>query len=167
MDRRRRLPQGGVPAIPPAGQQPVAPAPAQPSPWDVPFDDITDDDEDIYRLSGSAVAPIRYHNLLLTMDVVQEGGAPLINFLLARAIHPDNEVDKSLPRLRTDVRDWHFRDILKLPRVQKEEWKTACHKELESLRRCNIFELTDLPTGRKVVKNHWVFDIKSNGRKKA
>jgi hypothetical protein len=56
MDHRRRLPQGGVPAIPPAGRQLVALAPAQPSPWDVPFNDITDDDEDIYRFSGSAVA---------------------------------------------------------------------------------------------------------------
>ena len=96
----------------------------------------------------------------------QEGGAPFINFLLAKAISPDDERDKSLPAT-SRVREWHFRDILQLPKAQKEEWKAACHKELESLRERCVFELTDLPKGRKVVKNRWVFNIKSDGRKKA
>ena len=96
----------------------------------------------------------------------QEGGALFINFLLAKAISPDDERDKSLPAI-SRVREWHFRDILQLPKVQKEEWKAACHEELESLRERCVFELTNLPNGRKVVKNCWVFDIKSDGRKKA
>src|SRR6202046_493852 len=35
------------------------------------------------------------------------------------------------------------------------------------IRRRNVFEVTDLPKGRKIIKNRWVFDIKSDGRKKA
>ena len=50
---------------------------------------------------------------------------------------------------------------------EREEWKKACLEELESLRAQKVFELTDLPKGRKVIKNRWVFDIKQDGRKKA
>ena len=31
----------------------------------------------------------------------------------------------------------------------------------------HIFKLTDLPKGRKVIKNRWVFNIKQDGQKKA
>ena len=30
-----------------------------------------------------------------------------------------------------------------------------------------VFELTDLPKGRKVIKNRWLFDVKQDNRKKA
>ena len=30
-----------------------------------------------------------------------------------------------------------------------------------------VFELTDLPKGRKVIRYRWVFDIKQDGQKKA
>ena len=65
------------------------------------------------------------------------------------------------------VREWQFRDILKFPKEIQEEWKAACREELEALHRQNVFEVTDLPKGCKIVKNPWVFDIKSDGRKKA
>jgi hypothetical protein len=35
----------------------------------------------------------------------------------------------------------------------------ACLEELEALWKQQVFELTELPPGRKVIKNHWVFDI--------
>jgi hypothetical protein len=41
------------------------------------------------------------------------------------------------------------------------------HKELDSLHRCKVFELVDPPKGCKVIKNRWVFDLKSDGHKKA
>ena len=42
-----------------------------------------------------------------------------------------------------------------------------CSEELDSLCRCKVFELVDPPKGRKVIKNRWVFDLKSDGHKKA
>ena len=42
-----------------------------------------------------------------------------------------------------------------------------CHKELDSLRKRKVYELVDPPKGQKVIKNRWVFDIKSDGCKKA
>ena len=95
----------------------------------------------------------------------QEGGAPLIKFLLACAIPLADERDALLST--HSVLDWHFQDVLRLPTREREEWKKACHEELESLRAQHVFELTDLPKGRKVIKNRWVFDIKQDGRKKA
>ena len=40
-------------------------------------------------------------------------------------------------------------------------------RSLESLRRRKVFELVDPPKGCKVIKNQWVFDLKSDGQKKA
>jgi hypothetical protein len=47
------------------------------------------------------------------------------------------------------------------------EWKIACKEELEALYRHNVFKLTDLPKGRKTIGCRWVFDVKSDGCKKA
>jgi len=38
---------------------------------------------------------------------------------------------------------------------------------LEALRRRDVYELVPRPSGRKVIKNRWVFDVKTDGRKKA
>ena len=73
---------------------------------------------------------------------------------------PPHELS-ALPSTQS-VRDWHFQDILRLPTREREEWKKACPEELESLRAWKVFELTDLPKGRKVIKNRWVFDIKQD-----
>ena len=35
------------------------------------------------------------------------------------------------------------------------------------LRKRKVFELVNRPRDRKVIKNRWVFDVKSDGRKKA
>src|SRR5580693_5502403 len=54
-----------------------------------------------------------------------------------------------------------------MPSDAQKEWKAACHEELESLRRCNVFELVDPPKDCKIIRNRWVFDLKSDGCKKA
>ena len=95
------------------------------------------------------------HKLLTVL--VQERGVGFINYLLALAISPD---DSSLLPAVSQVREWHFQDILKFPKNEMEEWKMACHEELESLCECKVFELCNLPHGRKVVCNHWVFNVK-------
>jgi Reverse transcriptase (RNA-dependent DNA polymerase) len=56
---------------------------------------------------------------------------------------------------------------MRMPKVQQEEWKTACHEELELLCRQNVFELVNSLKGRKIIKNRWVFDLKTDGHKKA
>ena len=63
-------------------------------------------------------------------QLCQEGGVPLINFLLAHTM-PSHE-QSTLPSTQS-VRDWHFQDILQLPTREQEEWKKACLEELESL----------------------------------
>jgi hypothetical protein len=54
-----------------------------------------------------------------------------------------------------------------LPKATQEKWKIACKEELEALRRCNIFKLTNLPKGHKTIGCRWVFDVKSDSRKEA
>ena len=54
-----------------------------------------------------------------------------------------------------------------VPPESPVEVSTTCLEELKSLRQRDMFELCELQAGRKAIQNRWVFDIKSDGRKKA
>ena len=99
---------------------------------------------------------------LLVAQLVQEGGVELVRYLLAKAVPPTESTAESTP-----IREWTYKDIMRMPEAQQREWKAACREELEALRRREVFELVNLPKGRKIIKNRWVFDQKSDGRKKA
>jgi len=108
-------------------------------------DDPLDDDEDAL------------------LKLQKEGGVRFILYLVNKAIpRHDNDLPSEL-----NVQHWTFRDVLRLPAAKQKEWKDACHEELESLRKRNVYELVKLPPGRKAIKNRWVFAIKSDGRKRA
>jgi hypothetical protein len=86
----------------------------------------------------------------------REGGGELMTYLLNQAIPVINELPQQL------------RDIQCMPEAQKKEWYHACQEEIEVLRHRNVFELVELLKGAKVIKNRWVFAIKSlDNRKKA
>src|SRR6266851_5183763 len=94
--------------------------------------------------------------------LAREGGVEFLNQLLAKAVPPDSETPDT-----ANVQEWTFRDIIKMPKDAQKEWKQACREELDSLHRHEVFELVDPPKGCKVIKNQWVFDLKSDGHKKA
>ena len=100
---------------------------------------------------------------LLLAKLCREGGVQLVDLLLSKALPT---IDNGLPD-GTNPREWTFRDILKLPKKEQEEWMAACREELEALRKRKVYELVDRPNRRKVTKNRWVFDVKTDGRKKA
>ncbi|PIL36305.1 hypothetical protein GSI_01968 [Ganoderma sinense ZZ0214-1] len=129
------------------------------SKWLDPDDDDDDDDdeeeESEEESSGQSSDEVEGVLRAARTDVAQlcrEGGASLIQFLIAKAIPPD-EGEKVPPPI--------------LPNAERKEWFTACREELEALRRRDVYDLVDRPKGRKVVKNRWVFDVKTDGRKKA
>ena len=39
----------------------------------------------------------------------------------------------------------------------KKEWKVAMESEMKSLQENNVWDLVELPPGRKMVGNKWVF----------
>ena len=45
------------------------------------------------------------------------------------------------------------------------EWEQACQRELETLSKRKVFEVVKRHSGRKVIKNRWVFDVKDDGQK--
>jgi hypothetical protein len=96
------------------------------------------------------------------LPLVREGGVEFLNQLLAKAVPPDSETPDT-----ANVWEWTFRDIIKMPKAAQQEWKQACHEELDSLHRHKVFELVNPPKGCKVIKNRWVLDLKSDGCKKA
>jgi Reverse transcriptase (RNA-dependent DNA polymerase) len=99
------------------------------------------------------------------VKIVQEKGVSLIKFLLSAAVSSADGKGK-IPKV-SKVREWHFRDLMHLPKAMQEEWKIACKEELEALRRCSVFKLTNLPKGCKTIGYRWVFDVKLDGQKKA
>ena len=89
--------------------------------------------------------------------LVQEGGDTLVSFLCMKAI-PLNESLK--PHC-----EWSYYNILHLPKSEQKLWFEACKKELDMLKERKVYEIVDQPTNCKVIKNHWVFDVKSDGQK--
>jgi hypothetical protein len=114
--------------------------------------------------------------------LLEEGGVSLQNFLLAAASQYDANASERTPPLAglranskgkaelpdtASIREWNYRDILRFPGKLKEEWRHACLEELSALNKREVFELVDLPEGKKAIRNRWVFDIKPDGRKRA
>ena len=60
--------------------------------------------------------------------LMKDRGVKTLNHLLAYTVPPDLE-----PLSTFNIRKWFFKDILCMPLAQQKEWKTACHKELDSL----------------------------------
>ena len=85
----------------------------------------------------------------LLIRLAKEGGVKFLDLLLAKAVSP---TDLGSPD-PLNIREWTYKDILRMPTDEQEEWKHACREELESLRRRRVYELVDPPKGRKVIKN--------------
>ena len=85
----------------------------------------------------SATTAITNHIVYLA----REGGAEHIRFLLA------------LRATETHVLPKTFKDIAKLPADSKKRWLESCLEELKSLKDRDVYEIVDLPKGRKAVKN--------------
>jgi hypothetical protein len=98
----------------------------------------------------------------LTLNMCQEGGTQAINFLLAKAVSPTAQ-----PLTQKSPKEWSYRDLARLNPQELELWRTACNEELNTLKKRNVFELVDRPADRKTIKNRWVFNVKSDRRRKA
>ena len=107
-----------------------------------------------------------FHSEVEMAKLCQEGGVGLVNYLLAKAIPPDDN-DNVLLGPAKNVREWSFRDVQRLPAAEQSEWHQACLDELEALRQRQVYELVDRPKDKNVIKCRWVFDLKTDGRKKA
>ena len=84
-----------------------------------------------------------------------EGGVKLLSYLMAKAVSPTAEAP-------THPKSWGYKDISHLPQLEKKELQNACLHELEVLRRRNVYKLVQRPRGHKVIKNRWVFDVKTD-----
>ena len=95
----------------------------------------------------SATTAITNHMVRLT----REGEAEYIRFLLALRTSETHSLPKT------------FKDVTKLQADSKKRWLESCLKELKSLKDRDVYEIVNLPKGRKAVKNCWVFNIKPDG----
>ena len=77
-----------------------------------------------------------------------EGGADLVAFLMSKAIPI-----KAVSAETKPIHKWTYREILKLPAAAQEEWKAACQRELDILRKHKVYKLVDPSKGHKVIDN--------------
>src|SRR5215813_8861680 len=92
--------------------------------------------------------------------MAKQGGVQMVNLLLANAVTDS-------PQNRPDYRSWTYKTLQHLPSEEQHIWKQACFDELEALIKRQVFTMSKLPKGCKPIKCHWVFDEKSDGRKRA
>ena len=102
----------------------------------------------------------------ITANISWEGGAKLIYYLLSATIQPSDGAGGDFPSV-SNVCEWQYRDLMCFPEAAWKEWKAACNEKMESLNKCDVFELTDLPKGHKKIGCRWVFDVKGDGHKRA
>jgi len=88
----------------------------------------------------------------------REGGVAFFDFLISKTIVTPKE---------KGPKEWTYRDVMGLPAGQLEEWRAACQREIETLLKRNVFDIVERPSGCRVIKNRWVFDVKPDGRKRA
>ena len=129
-----------------------------------------------YTSDGSSSDDVDYDKTFETAPsdeaqakLAQKGGVDFILFMLSKAVDSSNDaLEASVnPQDEKPVRDWNYRDILRLPDAERKEWRASCLAELEALRKRGVFELVKRPKDKRIVKNRWVFDVKPDGRKKA
>jgi len=92
--------------------------------------------------------------------LVKHGGVRYLNTLLAAAVPPGSEIPDTC-----NIRKWSFKDIMHMPSAQQKDWIDACCQELDSLQEHRVYDLVNPPQGRRVIKNRWVFDQKTDGHK--
>jgi len=91
-------------------------------------------------------------------NLCREGGTQVIKFLLSKAVSPTKSSTPTKP-----PKEWSYHDIACLPEAERNQWRTACDEELEALRRRNVYNLVEQPHDRKVIKNQWIFNVKTDG----
>jgi Reverse transcriptase (RNA-dependent DNA polymerase) len=111
--------------------------------------------------SSESVEDISFHWQGLNF-LMKEGGVHYLNYLLAKVDTPNSE----LPDI-SKVREWSYKDLLRLPMSQQKEWMDACHQELDSLYKRDVYNLVNPPPGRRIIHNRWVFERKTDGQKQA
>ena len=136
---------------------PTPPSTREPSP---PEDSETDDFESEGAVEEELLADSDEQISLLKM--CWEGGTEAINFLLAKAVSPT-----ATAPTEKSPKEWSYHDLACLNPQELELWRTACTEELNALKKRDTFELVDRPTNRKTIKNCWVFNVKSDRRRKA
>lgn len=115
-----------------------------------------------HRVDGEHSSGYQDNNTV-NPKIFREGGVAAINALIAKAVDKPSESSSN----QKPIKEWSYRDILKLPKDQQALWNKACEDEYQSLVDRDVFDLVDRPQGRKTVKCRWVFAQKSDGRKKA
>jgi len=93
--------------------------------------------------------------------LVKHGRVRNLNTLLAAAVPPGSEI----PDTR-NIHEWSFKDIMRMPSAQQKDWIDACCQELDSLQERRVYDLVNPPQGQRVIKNRWVFNQKTDGRKR-
>ena len=65
-------------------------------------------------------------------QLAHEGGVAFLDYLLSKA--PEN---------KETVRNWQFRDLMRLPVKDRQPWLDKCKEEIDSLVKQKAFKIVD------------------------
>jgi len=116
-----------------------------------------DDSEDETRELLGSPSPSEEEEAVVSR-LSWEGGVGFLSFLVSKAVPVHEE---------KEPKEWTYKDMIGLPAGQLEGWRAACQQEIEILTKRHAFDMVVRPSGCRVIKNCWVFDVKPDGRKRA
>jgi len=100
-------------------------------------------------IPSSESVPLGTHSEAIFLRRSQRGNIPRRHFEIEReAFMCPQEVDE--PKT--------YQEAMKSP--TSKEWKLAMPDEMESMRKNQVWDLVDLPPGRKTIRNKWVLKVK-------
>ena len=94
-------------------------------------------------------------------ETVSEDDEPVIEDMSERPVRqrrPPDRYGEWVTLTRTSTEPTSVKEVMKSP--NKEKWEDAMKDELKSLQKNDVWELVELPNGRKIMGSKWVYKEK-------
>jgi len=125
----------------------------------------TTDPQNTTNVNESVDFEIRNHE-----ETAPESEIKAIEVLSGSHVRRSMRKNKSIPDERltyvarteslTEPESWE--EMQKLPNTDKQKWTDAADEEIRSLKDLRTWDLTELPEGKNVIKNKWIFKLKTD-----
>ena len=99
----------------------------------------------------------------LTADIVIGEQAHIIEEQAHTAIRSDKRRDPSSPDYNMSIPPATYDEAIQCP--DHEQWLAAMNTELQMMKDMKVYELTELPEGRKAIGCHWVLKFKDDNKR--
>src|SRR5260221_4648336 len=93
-----------------------------------------------------------------TMPENKEQPCPRVSQRTTKGIAPKRFCLRAEAKNIQEPASWE--DVLQLPLREKNKWIQAAQEEIQSMEQHKVWQLVDLPAGKKAITVKWVFKVK-------